>query len=435
MSVLAKGARLQTVDDETIEVIGKLGEGGQGIVYKVLLNGQPKALKWFWGEDVKKPEFKNNIRALTRREPPSPIFLWPEKLTKRYKNGDYGYIMDLAPEGYFLFRDFRWPGLTGVKFTSYKAITQAAMNLVSAFRILHNNGLCYKDINDGAFFIHPKTGDVRIVDNDNVAPNLAARLPDFVTLEFMAPELVMQLEGARPQTSTDLWSMAVILFILFCKVHPLEGKKTLELNGSEESVKRLYGSEALFIMGSQDQSNGPIREFHQHLINTWTELPRYMKDMFQRAFSQEAIRDPQKRLVEMEWLDCLVRFRGELHRCPKCDAENVIRNPKTFSCTGCRSEQTIRNQIRLPCAGYDLPVFKGSRIYRHQLYACNYERALDIVGGVVIEDGRFRIKNTSGSVWTRTRDGERPQKIPPGATDSLDAGTVYQIDRFEFEII
>ena len=39
MSVLTKGARLQTVDDETIEVVGELGEGGQGIVYKVLLNG------------------------------------------------------------------------------------------------------------------------------------------------------------------------------------------------------------------------------------------------------------------------------------------------------------------------------------------------------------------------------------------------------------
>lgn len=433
MSVLAKGARLQTVDDEAIEVIGELGEGGQGIVYKVLLNGQPKALKWFWDDDAKKPEFKNNIRALIKRGPPSPVFLWPEKLTKRYKNGDYGYIMDLAPEGYFKFEDFMQSDLTGVKFTTYKAITQAAMNLVSAFRILHNSGLCYKDINDGAFFMNPKTGDVRIGDNDNVAPNLAATLPDVMTQRFMGPELVMR--KARPQKTSDLWSMDVILFMLFCKAHPLEGQKAFQLDGSEAGEEQLYGSEALFIMDSQDKSNGPIRKLHHSLIETWTELPQYMKDMFRKAFSQEAIRNPRSRPIEMEWLDCLVRFRGELHRCPRCDAENVIRNPKVFSCSGCRLEQTIRNQIKLPFARYDLPVFKGSRIYRHQLSACAFEKALDIVGGIVIENGQYRIKNTSKSTWTRMKDGEKVRKILPNTTDSLEAGTVYQIDRSRIEIL
>ena len=41
------GNTITTIMGAKVEILSKLGEGGQGIVYKVNYNGQPKALKMY----------------------------------------------------------------------------------------------------------------------------------------------------------------------------------------------------------------------------------------------------------------------------------------------------------------------------------------------------------------------------------------------------
>ena len=42
------------------------------------------------------------------------------------------------------------------------------IELVKSFKLLHEKGFSYQDLNDGSFFFDPETGDILICDNDNV---------------------------------------------------------------------------------------------------------------------------------------------------------------------------------------------------------------------------------------------------------------------------
>ena len=71
-----------------------------------------------------------------------------------------------------------------------KTIIDAALNIVSAYRILHNNGYCYQDLNNGNFFINPDTGRVLICDNDNVAPD-GTHTGIIGKPGYIAPEIIL----------------------------------------------------------------------------------------------------------------------------------------------------------------------------------------------------------------------------------------------------
>ncbi|GHV27538.1 hypothetical protein AGMMS4952_09370 [Spirochaetia bacterium] len=47
MADLSKGFTIATKNFKNITVESKLGEGGQGAVYRVDYDGRPKALKWY----------------------------------------------------------------------------------------------------------------------------------------------------------------------------------------------------------------------------------------------------------------------------------------------------------------------------------------------------------------------------------------------------
>ena len=64
---LPKGYTIQTKDLKKVTVDQKLGEGGQGAVYRVDYDGKPKALKWYSGKKLKSPakfyaNLENNIK-------------------------------------------------------------------------------------------------------------------------------------------------------------------------------------------------------------------------------------------------------------------------------------------------------------------------------------------------------------------------------------
>ena len=100
-----------------------------------------------------------------------------------------------------------------INFASFKAIAEAAIKITHAFRALHSIGYSYQDLNDGNFFINIKTGDVRIGDNDNAAPN-GFHTGIIGKPRYMAPEIVTGDGSVLPDTWTDRFSLSVILFIL-----------------------------------------------------------------------------------------------------------------------------------------------------------------------------------------------------------------------------
>ena len=77
----------------------------------------------------------------------------------------------------------------------------AALNMIKAFRILHNAGLFYQDINEGNFAIDPNNGDVKIMDNDNVAPS-GKSTGVLGKPRYMAPEIVIGISNHQRAIET-----------------------------------------------------------------------------------------------------------------------------------------------------------------------------------------------------------------------------------------
>lgn len=395
---LEKGFCVKTLFGGTVKVEKFLGGGGQGQVYAADYNGQKKALKWYTKEALKENKnpaaFYDNIRQNIMRGTPGAEFLWPLDITE-WADGTFGYIMDLKPEGYHEVTDFMLPRENGVRFESFRTAADAAMRIVSAFRILHNAGYSYQDLNDGNFFINPQNGKVLICDNDNVAPD-GIETGIRGKLGYMAPEIVMR--KGMPDSLSDRFSMSIILYILFSCNHPLEGKRYLAPAMTPSMMEKIYGSDPLFIMDPDDGSNGPDPEVHKNSIRTWSCLPDYMRKIFLDSFSKKALEKPSARPAELEWLNVLTRFRSEIVPC-QCGNEVFTQQGEPRTCEACGRKVNI--PFKLVLSSYSIPAVRDSRLYRCQLGVCDERVALAPIAQVVAkkESGALGIRNKSGERW------------------------------------
>ena len=419
---LTAGFQMKTMYGKTVTVEKYLAEGGQGAVYVVDYMGQKKALKWYKPEAMKEPDiFYEHIKNNVMRKAPSSEFLWPLDITE-WVDGTFGYIMDLRPEGYYEVKHFT---LKKVSFKSYKTIINACLKIVSAFRILHNSGYSYQDINDGNFFINPDNGKVLICDNDNVAPD-GEETGIIGKPRYMAPEIVLRKN--KPNSLSDRFSMSIILYMLFSLNHPLEGKRYLVPALTNEAQEKLYGSEPLFMMDPNDDGNGPDPVFHANSIMVWSCLPDYMKDIFLKAFSQKAFEKPSSRPAEKEWLNVLTRFRSDIVTCPSCKNEVFTQEGNSCRCDVCKKRVNI--PFKLEFTQYSIPAMKDSRIYRCQLGVCNQEVALDPVAAVLENKstGALGIKNKSGKRWDAVTSKGVARKVAPDEVIPIKNGITFTID-------
>ena len=420
------GSEIRAGSGKTYVVEKKIGEGGQGIVYRVSCEGKPYALKWYkpYGLGTDPDAFYNNLKKNVENGRPDSSFLWPLDLTERI-NGSFGYVMELRPEHFYDVTDYM---TTNVRFSSYKVAAKACGQIISAFRILHNAGYSYQDINDGNFFIDPETGDVLICDNDNVAPD------GFYTgiigkPRYMAPEIVVGMkdraegrEGKMPDTLSDRHSLAVILFIILTMSHPLEGKKSLVDAMSPEMQEKLYGTHPLFVMDPEDRSNGPDEVVHRNLLSVWSSFPAYLREMFQRTFSRDALRKPERRPPEVEWLQALLRFGNEIVEC-ECGNEVFIDAGVNKPCEVCGKMTAIHYRIRFP--KYAMAIGRGTFLYRGQFGLCDAKEAARPVARVSVkknDSGTLAFRNSDTRSWQYTVPGIGMKKIMPDQIAYVGAG-------------
>ena len=427
---LASGFKVKTLLGRVVTVNKHLGEGGQGDVYAVDYNGKPMALKWYKPNGMgKNPKaFYDNIKNNVMRGSPSEEFLWPLDITE-WKDGTFGYIMGLRPEGYYEITEFM---LRTVTFTSYRTAIDAALRIVSAFRILHNAGYSYQDLNDGNFFIDPKTGKVLICDNDNVAPN-GYETGILGKPRYMAPEIVTGKK--MPDNLSDRFSMSIILFIIFCMTHPLEGKRSLVGCLSPELQKKLYGTEPLFIMDPDNDANGPDPQIHKNVFMVWPCLPQYMKDLFYSAFSKRAMENPNARPKELDWINGLVRFRSEIVRCG-CGNEVFTQDGEPCKCEKCK--RSLQIPYKLVFSDYAIPGIADSRIYRCQLGTCNADEALKPMGRVLAkkeDPSILGLRNLSDHSWNATTPSGKAKKVMPGEVIPIKDGITFAANSETIKII
>ena len=427
MAELVKGTEIRTANNKMVKILDKLGEGGQGIVYRVEYDGKQKALKWYKPNAIKDHgKFYKNIVNNIEKQAPTESFLWPEDITEYY-DGSFGYVMNLRPREYKEFTEFL---LAKQRFSSLEAMINAALNIIAGFRALHNKGYSYQDMNDGNFFINPVNGDVLICDNDNVSEvgfssGIAGKC------RYMDPQIVMNKK--TPDTYTDRFSMAVITFMILFLNHPLEGQAVVSKPVMTEMLeKKLYGESPVFILDPTDSSNRPVRGIHTNVIVRWPLFPQYVKELFVKAFDKEVMAGRTKAPIDKEWFNMFVKLKSEVIRC-SCGADNIASSTESISCVRCGNVITLPYHIHTN--EFDIPIFPGVKIVK-----CHIEDSDDYITevGEVIRSKNdpkiWGIRNLSSVTWYLTLNDGNTKPIGQGEVIPIRKNAKFSVGSKTVEI-
>jgi DNA-binding helix-hairpin-helix protein with protein kinase domain len=416
------------------EVERLLGAGGQGEVYRVAVQGSPMALKWYYEHTATESQ-RSTLRSLIDAGAPDARFLWPAELAAIPSRPGFGYLMPLREPRYKGVSDL----MTRRVSPSFRCLATAGVHLADAFLQLHARGLCYRDISYGNVFFEPATGDVLICDNDNVGPN---RTEGGIlgTPRFMAPEVVRG--KVHPSTQTDLFSLAVLLFLMLMNHHPLEGKKEASIHCFDlPAMTKLYGSEPVFIFDPVDRSNEPVAGFHDNALVFWPLYPSFLKSLFTQSFTA-GIREPDHgRVRESTWRAAMSRLRDAIFYCG-CGAENFYdgdalkaSDGRTGVCWKCGRPLRLPPRIRIGRAVVMLS--HDAKLYAHHLDDAapfRFDKPVAEVTQHPSDPTRWGLKNLTGERWTATGADGAIRDVDPGRNVLLAVGTKIHFGKADGEI-
>lgn len=304
----------------------ELGSGTQGKVYSLICpDNTCLVLKWYF-PSMATYEQLEILDSLIQKKSPSDRFLWPLSIVKSPNKSGFGYIMELKNSR---FKSFSlW--LSRKVDPSFKVLLTACFELTNNFHLLHSKGLCYRDLSLNNIYFDPLTGEIKIGDTDNIVINGESKGNVIGTPKFMAPEVITG--KALPNTESDLFSLAVILFYILFLNHPLEGRKESMIKSLDlPAMTKLYGYEPLFIFNPQDKSNFPDSVYHQNALIFWDIYPDFLKKMFLKAFT-DGIHNPKHgRVRETEWQMAISLLIDLLCKCHNCGSENFYVVPELIS--------------------------------------------------------------------------------------------------------
>ena len=426
--ILRPGQRVFTVSSQLPITIGQsIGEGGQGEVYLGDLSGQQVAVKWYFPYYPHQEDVRQRLQYLITNGAPSDRFLWPFALLNSPNVPSFGYAMQLVERSFQTLPDL-W---SQEPRPSLRVLATVGMNLAHSFLQVHAKGLCYRDISDRNIFYDPRTGEIRIADNDNVGvkdkPGEVAG-----TWEYMAPEVARG--ETPPNRATDLHSLAVVLFQIFMVQHPLSGKKELAIppNLSQENRIRFYGKEPVFIFDPVDHSNEPIPGYpeYDNALHYWPIYPQFVRNLFTRAFTT-GLHDPVNgRVAEGEWRQAFSRLRDCIFNCPACNEDNIFDEDATRAANGamqpcrqCVAVPPIPPHIRI--GANRVMLNRDTQLYPHHV---DNHRLYDFSRPVAAVSAWNppALQNLSATKWTvRAAEGATSEISQGSATPLADRSTIY----------
>jgi serine/threonine protein kinase len=299
----------------------ELGKGAQGTVYEVLLeSGNSYAFKAYPEPETRQAfDISCRIKTLIDMGAPDSAFVWPldwiDAVTETDAAAVSGYLMPLIDKSYHHLVAL----LSDEIDISLRDTLAIASRLTEAFDKLHLNGLCYRDISLGNIYLN-NSRDILIGDIDNIEYDGSSKSGVLGTQSFMAPEIV---RGEQPPSIyTDLYSLSVVLFYLFYRGHPLEGRREAEYTVLDDKAKDdLYGHNPLYIYNADDDRNRPINGIHSSVITYYGIMPACINSAFYKAFTT-GLANSSARLVAADWNHIFVQANKALVECCRCGAEN-----------------------------------------------------------------------------------------------------------------
>lgn len=417
--LIEEGIDVFTLDGSKVTLNYLISEhGGQGDVYHVSYMGKDYAMKWYCKnpEDViggLQHKIISEICGISKK--PGEKFIWPLYQVTEANPRDgkrFGYLMELFPDNYYeMDRFLQQDGAPGaVRFKSYNAMLVAGMNIASAMQKLHLKGYSYKDLNPKNLVINPETGDVLIIDNDNVSVNGA-----LCTVKgmkgYMAPEIPRSGYREIPSRLTDFFSLAVILYRLFFFDHPMEGKLWDEPYLCTDRVEEiLYAIKPVFHFDPQNDINRPTDVYAPNALQRWRAMPLEIRKLFITVFT-EGIDDPGKRPPEGVWINTIAKCRDKLIRL----------NPTREQFVNLEEPRSIPPRcLAIKIGLHQIALYPQKAIYQISVDGA-YQQYTTIVAGILYNKqlDSLMIRNMSNSAWrgwspkTRQRSDILPHQDYP----------------------
>ncbi len=321
-----------------------LNSGGEKVVFRSR-DGR-EVVAFFHGTLRDRPERLDRLhKILTRYNPTtdrqggywSPYFCWPTGIIDGCRRIPRGFLVAhglaapvlgiVAPvyRSAFFFHDrlghrqekeVKW-------FTGRKAVAlvpegergslltrlQICTRLARAVRRMHFAGLAHADLSNKNVLIDPRGGDACVIDIDSlVVPGVA---PPTVlgTPGYIAPEVLAR--GVSPSIDTDKHALAVLIYQILLRRHPLQGRKVHSTRSAEADEHLAMGARALFIEHPTDRSNPPADPLRVPMAR----LGPYLEALFLRTFV-DGLHQPSRRVDAAEWEMALYQTLNLVHPTP-----------------------------------------------------------------------------------------------------------------------
>lgn len=374
-----------------------------------------------------------NICSCLEKEPPAGNILWPLDVTEEAAEG-FGYVTEDCSPNYLPFEDY----LEGRAFFSgWSMIVNAALSLTALFLRLKEKGCHFVDLSNGDVLVHSQNGKVLLAGAEMLTWESSVNAAGAGTL--MSPEYITGKRAADERT--DEYLLAVLLFELFFRGHPLEGLGTARNPVMTKEIKEsCYGTAPVFVYDPEDESNRPVRGIHINVPGLWKQCPKFLQRAFEEGFDKRVLAGKRRGISAEQWYKNLILLRSVIVPC-SCGMDNflpVYMGEEKGRCVRCRSE--IENPSlcwkpgRQRITSY--PVVPGGVIYRCQLET-NPGTDFNAEAGRFIrnkDSGLCLIQNTSDTPWIIPETGEQ---VEAGETIPAREGLVVSIEdrRMRFEAV
>lgn len=406
------GQTLRTQAGTMVTVGNRLGEGSQGGIYQARVGDTWLAVKWIRpgpGSD----KIRQSITELIRRGRPShPAFVWPLDLVSSDRVPGFGYTMPLLEHRFTPLMSM----LAGQTPPSFRATAAIGRELAGAFQALHRSGLCFQDVAGAHVLADQEACEVAITGAHSFGVD-GQQTQIFGSALFLAPEL---LRGeAFPSATSDLHSLAVILFYLLMHGHPLFGIRTDPVYGPESATYTpkgqtdIFGVHPLFIFDPDDRSNRPLPD---EIVSAWWPVyPQYIRDLFTRAFTT-GLHDASLhgRVLEGVWRRALLSLHDCVSTCANCGASVCYDLDQPGQrCWHCSKILPPPATLKVP--GGTLVLSEGAIVSSHHLYKDrDYRSACATIEQHPEQPGSVVLRNLTDTTWTVVPEGKEPNQAGPG---------------------
>lgn len=300
-------AKVGTVT-ETIKLVKKLGQGGEGAVYAI-----DKQLPYVAKIYIRKVDNVNNVKNERRRYEKIKLLIengigcegicFPVAFLYNMSNEFVGYAMPIA-KGKEMQRCMAGKMLVERNFPSWKKIdtVQLCVTILKKIKYLQDRNIIMGDINPSNIMIVSPT-EVYFVDTDSYQ---IEDLPCPVgTVNFTAPEIQGKNYSTFLRTKgNENFAIATLLFMIM-----LPGKPPYSQQGGEDPGKNIRNMDFSYPLGldtNKKTPEGPWRFL-------WSHLPYQLKEYFFKTFKRgEEYSDEKSRLSVDDWLHAFETYLKNL---------------------------------------------------------------------------------------------------------------------------